>query len=261
MDFKRKPGSRDKKPFKGTRRNAEEVMSGEKSHTIEARNIELAHGSSSWFWNEKVQQKERVDPRTGLVRGVRYSVNKKERWETVERLKAEKGDVLVHDSARETDNRSDRCELNQILGEVIASQRAEAKEEEQLVMTRKGPVVKHNVKKKKKKKQVVLLFPFQCLLIFDADHMGHGIRPPGGVCGGAYPHCQGGAAQQSPFSGRLGIQLLLFRVERPAVSSQYEARSGERRPGLEITVSTLKILLKFNVFNNCSEVRSHLLFG
>jgi hypothetical protein len=105
MDFERKPGSRDGKPNKGTRRHA---TAERKEHTVEVSPAEKA----DYFYRSDISKSGRQDESTGMQHGVKYSVNKGARWEMVAELEKEearnrqgkaatmKEQVLVVDEAK-----------------------------------------------------------------------------------------------------------------------------------------------------------------
>ncbi len=145
-DLDRKPGARDGKPIKGTRRGGRQQAT--KTDTI------LLQGRRS----------EEADLETGLVPGVTYSVNKGKRWEMVEELKskvedeegAKKGEAVVVEVFR---GRSEAGSAEQERhGQVKKTEKERAKKERQkqeaaneepaILQTRRGPEVKKNVKQK-----------------------------------------------------------------------------------------------------------------
>jgi hypothetical protein len=105
MDFERKPGSRDGKPNKGTRRHP---TAQRKEHTVEVSPAQKAD-----FFDRSDNLNSGVeDEATGMRHGVKYSVNKGARWEMVAELEKEearnkqgktatmKQQVLVVDEAK-----------------------------------------------------------------------------------------------------------------------------------------------------------------
>ena len=83
-DFDKKPGSRDGKPNKTTRRKGD-------THAKPADVIELKYGTDDTSlpngFSSSQTSRGPADPETGLLPGISYSVNKGKRWELVADLK------------------------------------------------------------------------------------------------------------------------------------------------------------------------------
>jgi hypothetical protein len=86
MDLDKKPGSREGKPKKGTRRDGKKVTASAKPKDL----ILLRHDSSDTTARDVYiaanNHRGEADAETGLVPGVTYSANKGKRWELVEQL-------------------------------------------------------------------------------------------------------------------------------------------------------------------------------
>ncbi len=147
-EFDRKPGSRDGKPNKSTRRNG--ALSGHKLDTITVQGY----------------REQPADPATGMVPGVTYSVNKGKRWELVEQLKQQS----LEDKAEQAANgleKEDGESVVVIESHLGSKTRREAEseagihgwsrrhngefqrseKEPEVIQTRRGPEVKQNVRK------------------------------------------------------------------------------------------------------------------
>ena len=147
MDFEKKPGSRDGKPKKGTRRKPS-AYSREKNDTISV--VPAGRSSIDWYDRGKLAPNER-----GMVPGVEYSVNKGKRWEIVEELEKDGDALVVKHSHGDRSSLRDKQEAALKAEQAAVRNAKEPKEEEQpeVIQTRKGPKVKRNVKKKDKAKQ------------------------------------------------------------------------------------------------------------
>ncbi len=153
MELDRKPGSRDGKPSKTTRRKARQE--GKKEDSIELQ------GTGD----------QPADPESGLVPGVTYSINKGRRWELVEQLKEaslegekrntgqseekeekerlESGVLVVE--VRPEGHYYDSNQLNARLNPRAREKKEEDNEEPEMIKTRRGPEPKQNAPKKKDK--------------------------------------------------------------------------------------------------------------
>ena len=168
MESDKKPGSRDGKPLKGTRRKVKAVLNRADTVVIEG------------------QKTGERDAETGMAIGLEYSLNRDKRWEMVEEMRKD-DDVMVHDtlvtnstktrqSAMAKKNALAKAKVDKAKkkaekaaagsgdsgdseetdkeGEEEEEEEKEGEEEEdskvQVVKTRKGPKVKTNVPKKEK---------------------------------------------------------------------------------------------------------------
>ncbi len=182
MDFDKKPGARDGKPKKSTRRGGPPGLS--KPHEV----IELRTDMNDMmpprgFGTRK--GREELDEETGLRAGVIYSVNKGKRWELVEQLreqteedkkaarkprsksdgeeedeKDQRGHVLLVEAV--DDGRERRAIKNQMTPvradarkykekQEEAAKEEEKEEQTEMIKSRKGPKPKKNQPKCKSK--------------------------------------------------------------------------------------------------------------
>jgi hypothetical protein len=177
MDLERKPGARDGKPHKGTRREGKKATASAKPKDL----ILLRHDSSDTtapnVYLSANNHRGEADAETGLLPGVTYSANKGKRWELVEQLRAreeadraagkegeerreDRSDVMVVELTNQAerglalDERAER----KYKGKVTASraavhdyEEAQGKKEEptEMIKSRKGPKPKKNVPKSK----------------------------------------------------------------------------------------------------------------
>jgi hypothetical protein len=186
MDLDKKPGSRDGKPHKGTRRDANKANASHKPRDLIHLRHDSTHTSVPDMNISAMNPRAEPDAETGLLPGVTYSANKGKRWELVEQLKAreeadraagkergnegeereDRSDVMVVELTNQQTVRGMRLALEdkpgrEFKGKVKASlaavqeyDRAQEKKEEppettEMVMTRKGPKPKKNVPKSK----------------------------------------------------------------------------------------------------------------
>ena len=150
MDFEKKPGSRDAKPYKGRRKKAVNV--GEKNDAIRVYapdDAETFHLSTSYSRTSKPNSGEKDEH--GMLPGVTYSLNKQGRWKIVEELKKKDDqEVLVAEFDHLTSSSSAQ---NQLKNSVKARKKKEAEEEKSNVDNDVGKSKKSLSKKAQRKKQ------------------------------------------------------------------------------------------------------------
>ncbi len=149
-NFLKKPGSRDGKPHKGTRRSKSVDHRAAPDTIVVLRKGETEYHQVIFDRNDHELNKE-----TGLLERVEYSLNKDKRWELVEEWKkngkvGEHEVIVVEQTLGERSSDQDKHNVREAIarskkGEIVVEE-TEKKE----IKTRKGPKDKQNVKKEKK---------------------------------------------------------------------------------------------------------------
>jgi hypothetical protein len=183
MDLDKKPGARDGKPKKGTRRGGRRSGPAKPQEKLTLKVDPFDTAPPGQYGSKG----DKADEETGLLPGVEYSVNKGKRWELVDKLreqseqdreasrnpqsagsssedsegeeeKEKRGQVMLVEAV---DNRQVRRQLREQIGPVAADARKhQAKQEKatedgdkveqpEMIKSRKGPKPKKNLPKKK----------------------------------------------------------------------------------------------------------------
>lgn len=151
MDFEKKPGSRDAKPYKGRRKKALNAYAKSDSIRVCAADDVGAVQISSYYSARNSKPTSKEEDEHGMLPGVTYSLNKQGRWKIVDELKKKDDqEVLVAEFDHLTSSSSAQ---NQLKNSVKARKKKEAEEEKSNVDNDVGKSKKSLSKKAQRKKQ------------------------------------------------------------------------------------------------------------